>query len=179
MIACVLFDISSPKVIARLFASLLPVSLSLLISKNQLAKEILLSSRFGGMTYNTFHSHCNTFATSVIPKIIRYKANACINNLLNRNFHVYIVTASLEEWVKPWAKTMEIEVIGSKPEICNGIITGKLSGKNCTGWEKVRRIRETIPDIDFRQIYTYGDTKADIPMLSMASFGNLYYKPFR
>ena len=41
MIACVLFDISSPKVIARLFASLLPVSLSLLISKNQLAKEIL------------------------------------------------------------------------------------------------------------------------------------------
>lgn len=45
--------------------------------------------------------------------------------------------------------------------------TGKISGKNCKGKEKVNRIKEAAGECDFRNAYT-DNPKSDAPMLSLA-----------
>ena len=53
-----------------------------------------------------------------------------------------------------------------------GNISGKLEGANCYGEEKVRRIKEWFQTYGVPEyIYAYGDTKGDIPMLTMANEG--------
>lgn len=45
--------------------------------------------------------------------------------------------------------------------------TGKISGKNCKGEEKVRRIKKELPDVTFRNAYT-DNILSDSSMLSLA-----------
>ena len=54
---------------------------------------------------------------------------------------------------------------------------GRCDGDNCHGQEKVRRIKEAYPLDQYREIYAYGDTGGDRPMLGLATHS--FYKPFR
>jgi phosphatidylglycerophosphatase C len=56
-------------------------------------------------------------------------------------------------------------------------LTGRISGLNCHGQEKVRRIKESFPLDQYQEIYAYGDTSGDKPMLDLAT--HRFYKPFR
>lgn len=56
-------------------------------------------------------------------------------------------------------------------------LTGRILGRNCHGAEKVSRIREAFNLSDYDDIYAYGDTKGDKPMLALAK--HAFYKPFR
>ena len=56
-------------------------------------------------------------------------------------------------------------------------LTGRILGLNCYGKEKVRRIQEAYTLSDYDEIYTYGDTSGDKPMLGLGT--HAFYKPFR
>ena len=59
----------------------------------------------------------------------------------------------------------------------NGLLTGKIENQNCHGEEKVNRINAAFDLSQYDEIYCYGDTKGDKPMLRLATFA--FYKPFR
>ena len=65
----------------------------------------------------------------------------------------------------------------TKLEIKNGVITGKISGKNCHGYEKARRILEAYDLEKFDYIYAYGDSVGDREMLGLANYK--FYKFFK
>lgn len=76
--------------------------------------------------------------------------------------------------------TVEATAIGGAPAVgASGIrkLTGKIDGKNCYGEEKVRRIQEKYPLSEFSEVYAYGDTSGDRPMLKLGT--SSFYKPFR
>ena len=82
---------------------------------------------------------------------------------------VYVISASIEEWILPWCHDFgKINVLGTKIEIIDGIITGKFQTKNCYGQEKVNRLLEKEPDRDSYYLYAYGDSKGDKEMLAFA-----------
>ena len=58
----------------------------------------------------------------------------------------------------------------------NGIVTGKLSGKNCYGPEKVARIKSEFRLEEYDNIYAYGDSSGDTEMLAIAT--KPYYRKF-
>jgi HAD superfamily phosphoserine phosphatase-like hydrolase len=80
------------------------------------------------------------------------------------------VTASAEEWVKPWCDMLGIGCISTLLEKKKGMITGHIYGINCNGEEKVNRIRQRFDLATFGDIYAYGDTSGDKPMLQLAKF---------
>lgn len=82
---------------------------------------------------------------------------------------IVIVSASAEIWLKPWTKMQGYTLISSKLEFQDDTFTGKLSTANCKGPEKVTRIKESYSLSDYKDIYAYGDTSSDIPMLNLAS----------
>jgi phosphatidylglycerophosphatase C len=147
------------------------------IISNQLAKEKVLKLFFGRMTTEQFRQCCEDFAAEKIPVLIRKKALKEIDRLKQAGAEVVIVSASPENWLQPWCATLNLQLLATQLEVHNNTITGRIKGNNCHGEEKVRRIREAFDLSAYKEIYCYGDTSGDKPMLSLATYA--FYKPFR
>jgi HAD superfamily hydrolase (TIGR01490 family) len=144
---------------------------------NQYAKEKVLKYFFKGMDLSAFQKECDEFATGYLPAVIRPGAAAEIQKLKYSGFEVVIVSASAENWIRAWTDEMGIQLIGSRLEVVDGKITGNLMGNNCNGGEKVIRIKQLYDTQQYDEIYCFGDTGGDKPMLALAT--QSFYKPFR
>lgn len=144
---------------------------------NQFAKEQVLRYFFGRTLAEKFQQYCDEFADKEIPRLLRQKALHEILQLQQKGFEVVIVSASAENWIRNWCKSINVSLLASRLEIRNEKITGRLIGKNCHGEEKVRRIREMYQLAEYSSIYCYGDTNGDKPMLALGHHS--FYKPFR
>lgn len=143
----------------------------------QESKEQVLRHFFGGMMEDTFREHCTRFCREQLPAFIREAAVAAIRRHQEQGRKVVVVTASARDWVAPWCEALGIDCIASQLEINDGRITGKLSGVNCNGEEKVVRIKQQFNLYDYTDIYAYGDSNGDRPMLALAQYPS--FKPFR
>ncbi|PSL27641.1 HAD family hydrolase [Chitinophaga ginsengisoli] len=141
-----------------------------LISK-QKGKDLVLQYFFRNTPIDEFRDKCAAFCRNRLPGLIRENALKEINQHLTKGHRVVVVTASAQEWVKPWCDGVGIECIGTQLEIRNARVTGRIYGVNCNGEEKVRRIRQQYDLPIFGDIYAYGDTNGDRPMLQLATFG--------
>ena len=137
------------------------------ISNAQL-KEIVLAHFFGGQPASSFNRMGEAFARVAIPSILRDEAPAVIERHQNNGSRVVIVTASCSNWIKPWSDQIGVELIATELEVVNGLITGKIRGKNCRGPEKVSRIHSHVDVKQYDRIVAYGDSKGDHQMLEMA-----------
>jgi phosphatidylglycerophosphatase C len=147
------------------------------IISGDLLKEKILSYFFSGMPEKVFQERCDLFADSILPGLIRPGAIAEIDRLRKEGFEMAVVSASAENWIGPWTRRLSMELIATKLEVSNGLITGKMEGKNCKGDQKVVRIKERWGLAAYEAIYVYGDTAADKPMMALAT--RSFYKPFR
>lgn len=153
------------------------IGLKLGLVSNQAAKEKILRFFFSGTSAVTFQELCIAFYNNRLPQLIRKGALTEINKLKERGTLVVVVSASPENWIGHWAQEMQVDVIASRLEVVDGTITGKISGKNCNGKEKVRRILEKHVMNDYAEVLVYGDTNGDRPMMELATTS--YFKPFR
>ena len=98
---------------------------------------------------------------------------------------VAIVSASIDNWVRPFADMYlgkadgvpPVTVIGTQVETADGVLTGRFATPNCYGAEKVRRVREALGDCPDAETIAFGDSRGDKELLEYADKG--YYKPFR
>jgi HAD superfamily hydrolase (TIGR01490 family) len=147
------------------------------IISNQKAKERILTHFFGRTSLAAFQETCDRFALNKIPSLLRPKALTEIKKLQEAGARVVIVSASAGNWIQAWCQQMGIEIIATRLAQENQLLTGKIEGKNCYGDEKVNRIKLAIDLTQYDEVYCYGDTKGDKPMLGLATFA--FYKPFR
>lgn len=139
------------------------------ITPNYVAKERLFKSLFKGMHINEFNSLCESFSDKIdgmlhpigIEKLYKH---------IDEGIPVYVVSASIENWIKPWAKKHGItNVIATKIGVeAAGGLTGSFTSKNCYGKEKVNRIRRELKDMEDYDIWAYGDSEGDDEMLAIA-----------
>ena len=144
---------------------------------NYKAKQYLLSWFFKGMRKVDFLKVANEYSLVHLDKILRLKAIEKINWHKNQGHKVVVVSASIECWLRPWCEKNGLELLATKLEIKDDIVTGKLLSKNCYGVEKVNRIKELYNLEKYDYIYAYGDSSGDKQMLEFAH--EKFYKPFR
>lgn len=163
------------------FALYLPllVLMKLRLYSNYRTKEKIFSYLFRGMTVEDFNAVCRRFARANGQRLLRPKAVEYINKVsADDDAAMVVVSASMENWVVPFFDGMEkISVIGTVPEVKDGILTGRFSTANCYGEEKVRRLLELYPDRDDYQLIAFGDSRGDRELLAFAD--EAHYKPFR
>lgn len=147
------------------------------IIRNSAAKQIILRFFFKNTSLSYFQLKCDEFVSAKLSSLIRPKALAEINKLKQLNAEVVIVSASAKNWLQQWANEVGARLICTKLEIRNEKLTGRIEGENCHGEEKVKRIRAAYDLSQFDEIYCYGDSSGDRPMLGIATFP--FYKPFR
>ena len=144
---------------------------------NYTAKQKILAHFFKGEPLSHFQRQCDGFSDTILPSLIRPKALIEIERLKKADARIVVVSASAENWISKWAAGNQLELIGTRLESSDGIISGKIEGKNCYGDEKVCRIKEHLVLADYNDIYSYGDSSGDKEMLAIAS--HAFYKPFR
>ena len=152
------------------------IAFKLKILNNSKAKKIVLRHFFYGVHEDEFNDKAKKFSLEEIPKVIRPKALQEIEKFIGEGTKVVIVSASLENWLKPWCDSLGVELISTKVDFINGYFNGEYVPANCYGEEKVTRIRESYNLELFNEIYAYGDSSGDLPMLELAN--NKFYKPF-
>ncbi|MBE7170941.1 MAG: HAD-IB family hydrolase [Williamsia sp.] len=144
---------------------------------NWVAKQKVLQFFFKGESIAQFQQRCEGFAAQKLPALLRPKALAEIKKLQAAGSTVVIVSASAENWIRPWAAQNNLGLMGTRLATKEGKITGKIDGQNCHGDEKVCRIKEKFDLAEYKEIYCYGDTSGDKPMLAIGT--KSFYKPFR
>jgi len=147
------------------------------IISNQAAKQVTLRWFFGKTPLGTFQQRCDAFEEERLPALLRSKALEEIRRLKAANADVVIVSASAANWIQQWCSRHQLQLIATTLEIKNDRITGRIEGNNCHGQEKVRRIRAQYDLSQYDEIYCYGDTNGDKPMLALATVS--FYRPFR
>lgn len=144
------------------------ITLKLRLYSNEKAKNKFIHHFFKDYKYDDFNTLCRNFALAKIEQDLDLETYSKFLNHLENNHLVYIVTASIPEWIEPWSNQFGVLVIGTKIEIKNNLLTGNFSTKNCFGIEKVNRIKEIVNLDEFDEIHVYGNGKGDLEMLALS-----------
>jgi len=144
---------------------------------NYKAKQYMLSNFFKGMSEEKFIQEANEYSLKHIDTILRPKAMEKIAWHKKQGDKIVIVSASIECWLKPWCDKNGLNLIATKLEIQDGIVTGEFLTKNCYGIEKANRVNENYDLSKYDHIYAYGDSRGDRELLELAD--EKFYKPFR
>ena len=153
------------------------IAFRLKLISNQAAKERILTWFFRNTPLHDFQQTCDQFAADIIPGLLRSKALEEIETLRKNGTTIVIVSASPENWIRPWTGSLEIKLIATRLQVKENSLTGRITDKNCHGREKVNRIHEEYQLADYSIVYAYGDSSGDTPMLQLAH--TAFYKPFR
>lgn len=169
---------------SALIAGLLLYSPLLVMMKLRLidggsVKERLFAHLFKGMTVEYFEKAGADFAADRTD-ILRPAAMKHIADVLAKGEKVYVVTASISQWVEPFFTNRfgagRVIVISTQAEVKEGLITGRFATPNCYGKEKVRRLKAVLTDRDSLHITAYGDSRGDKELFDYAD--ERFYKPF-
>ncbi|WP_024985763.1 HAD-IB family hydrolase [Prevotella veroralis] len=160
-----------------LFSPLL-VLMKLKIYPNWKAKQRVFSWFFKGMLIDDFNHLCTEFALHN-KQLLRPKGMKAIKKAIEEGSQVVIISASIDNWVRPFFDEMgnNIIVVGTKIEVSNNYLTGKFITNNCYGVEKVRRLQALFPQRETYTLIAFGDSRGDKELLAYANQG--FYKPFR
>jgi phosphatidylglycerophosphatase C len=171
------YTFSAPALLKGVF-KLTPVIASYFLKRisNYRAKEKAVSLFFKGWSELEFNTKARGFYETILTNIVKQSALERIKWHLDQNHKVYVVSASIENWIRDFCLNLGIGLIATKLKIEDGHITGRFLTPNCYGEEKVKRIKEEIDLSAFNYIYAYGDSKGDKQMLELA--GEPYYRSF-
>lgn len=108
------------------------------------------------------------FCRDCIPPTLRADAMQRMSWHQQQGDVVAVVTGAFELMLAPWCAQQGVELLGSRLEVSNGVLSGRYLGPQCVGLEKARRVRERFRLQDFVHVHAYGDTPEDHDLLALA-----------
>ena len=151
------------------------VLLKLKLADPEKVKKSFISSILKGERKAKIERKSQEFFEKYYPEVFRENALEFIKNIDRTQIESYIVSASLDIWVKPFADKLEINLLATKAEFKEDIFTGNFIGKNCNGSEKVNRIKAAIEGRKYDKTIAFGDTSGDKEMLAWANEGQFEF----
>ena len=160
-----------------LFSPLL-MAMKLKLLPNWKVKQLLFAYLFQGVNIKVFDDWGNDFI-AVIDKMLYPKALEALKRHRENGDKIIIISASVENWIKPWAVRNGADMIlATKIEFDKtGALTGRFLTKNCYGQEKVNRLLEIFPNKDLYYLVAYGDSRGDKELIELADEG--FYNKFK
>jgi phosphatidylglycerophosphatase C len=143
------------------------------ILRNDTAKQIVLKQFLAGYQIDELFELGQRFSEKVIPTMLRSEGMERLRWHQEQGHECVLVSASLDLYLRAWSTSNCFSdlICTSLSEEKKETVTGKIKGKNCHGTEKLRRILAWQSSRKTRQVYAYGDTSGDGPMLKMATYG--------
>ncbi len=142
------------------------------------AKLRMFAAAFRGMPQATFRRYGETFADT-IDRMARPSTLAALREAVASGHHTAIVSASLGDWIRPWARRHGVAtVVATEAEVgADGRLTGRFATPNCERRQKVERVLAAFPPLRERRadcrVVAYGDSPGDAELLGFADTGIL------
>jgi phosphatidylglycerophosphatase C len=131
-------------------------------------REKIAHAGFRGMREADYLAAGERFALEVLPSVLRPEAMARIAWHKERGDTVVVVSGGFDVYLSQWCGTHGLELISSKLEVADGVLTGRYDGAQCVREEKPRRVRERYALDAYDAIHAYGDTPEDFALLEIA-----------
>ncbi|WP_096985571.1 HAD family hydrolase [Escherichia coli] len=120
----------------------------------------------------------NVMARDYVNEIILRRINPAIIKILNKHLkdgdEVIIISGGYDIYIQYLVKALEINgFVCTKIKFDNrGRCLGRISGKNCMGYNKVLMLKGVLSlDVSEYHITTYSDSISDLPILKMSNVG--------
>lgn len=162
------------------FLRVVPQIVLYLVGKvpNCVPKRKMLDVFFKGMTEEEFLRRCKEYSLNRIDRMLRNEMIEKIQWHKAQRHKLVIVSASIDEWIIPWAENNGFEkVIATKIGVFGGVLTGDFGSENCYGEQKVKSFLEQYPCREEYYLYVYGDSEGDRQMLELADEGFILVSP--
>lgn len=145
---------------------------------NWKVKQQIFHWFFRGMPLDKFNSLCRDFFRAKGQALFRPEAVSCISSHLQSGHTVVLVSASIENWVLPFACSLGVSHVICTQAACTSSrrLTGYFATANCYGQEKVTRLTRLFPGRESYTLIAYGDSRGDKELLEYAD--EPHYKPF-
>lgn len=123
---------------------------------------------FKGVNLDEFDAVCYRFFMERGENLLYQDAVKQIKQHLYRGDEIVVISASIDNWVKPFAESLGInQVLGTQLELSGtGHLTGRFATANCYGEEKVKRLLQLYPDRTQYRLVVYGDSRGDKELLA-------------
>ena len=144
---------------------------------NDVPKRALFKMLFKGWKTERFRQVCTEYATQRLPFLLRPSAMERVKWHHERGHRLMIVSASLTEWISPWAlKSGFSGVVAAGAESWEGVLSGNFDGLCAYGSQKVNALNRLGVNSDEYFIYAYGDSRGDRELLDWAD--EAHYRAF-
>lgn len=144
---------------------------------NEVAKQSLIKSALRGRGQTALRSIAKDWMVS-----ISFRQEMLDRLKWHREMGHYcvMVSASPDIYLEEIASWLGFdELICTQLEVDqNGDLTGSFATPNCWGGEKVRRLVASIGPLEQVELYAYGDSAGDFPMLDAANHARLKNRPY-
>ncbi|AQY21210.1 HAD-IB family hydrolase [Riemerella anatipestifer] len=147
------------------------ILLKMKLLKAEKVKESFIASILEGESKERIEKKSKAFFEEYYPKLFRTNALEFIEKIDKEKTVSFIVTASLDIWVRPFAEHFGMGLLATEAEFKDGKFTGKFKTKNCNGDEKVKRIKQATEGLKYDKSIAFGDTVGDHAMLKWANEG--------
>jgi phosphatidylglycerophosphatase C len=152
----------------KLFPTLLLYKMGFM--ENHAAKEKLLKAFLKNHAYENLEKQAEIFSEHRLSQYIKTDALQRLRWHQGEGHQCILISAGLEIYLKPWAKTMNLEVSATRLHVHSGRVSGKIDGRNCYGQEKVNRLLERFGPKENFKLYAYGDSAGDKELLALADY---------
>lgn len=154
------------------------VAMKLRLYPNWKTKERIYTYYYKGMEKERFSDLGRQFARTH-ASLLRPQGIGVIRQALASGADVAVVSASVEDWVRPFFDEMgeKIQFACTQIETREGRVTGRFLTPNCYGAEKVRRLTALFPARETYRLHAFGDSRGDRELLAFADEAEM--KPFR
>jgi len=136
------------------------------------AVKALACGAVRGLDASVLAREGEAFARRVHDGWLRSDTVARLRRHRELGHRVVLVSASLDPYLTPLGALLGVDgVVCTRLEIApDGRATGKLTGANCRGPEKERRLREWLEreGLAGAELWAYGDSAGDVELLGMA-----------
>lgn len=144
---------------------------------NDVAKEAVLTAFLRGCTETRLEKAACTFVAQELPRRLLSEGMQKLHEHQQQGHYCILVSASPELYLTEWARQQGFDgILGTRLAVSDGRLTGKLSGRNCFGEEKVVRIETEYGQDCWRDSFAYSDSVTDMPLLKRAANGFLWKK---
>ena len=133
--------------------------------------KLLYLKLIKGVSYNTLDVAARRFyeekiKPSIIPEVIEE-----LKKRQHDNYRIVIISGALDVYLRYFAEDYCIkDIISSNMELEKGFFTGKLSGRDCMGENKVRELEQRFIRKDLFCV-AYSDSPSDLPLLTWVDVG--------
>ncbi len=146
------------------------------IIPNYEAKNRIVKYFFLNQNIEDIEKLSESFVNQKIKKFLRPNVYKKLKWHQKRNHTIILISASLEMYIRPWAKNLNIDYIEcTELQTAGNKFNGLIKGINCHGEEKVKRIKNILKNkTNSFELFGYGDSKSDLLYINFCN--HKYYK---